>query len=287
MKHAFLMALLAAPILASAQKLPQPSPSAKVEQVIGLTTFKVEYSRPSARGRAIFGELVPYGKVWRTGANKCTTIEFDTPVSFDGQFVKPGKYSLFTIPEQEAWVVILNSNTELWGAGDRKEEEDVLKVKAKVRPAPDMVETFTIGFSLGKRDSGSLDLMWEKYWVQVPIEADCTKEALKNIDEALAKKDAGYGAYNSSARFCLDRGVRQREALGWAERSVSMEKKYWNLHTLALAQAANGLYKEAIGSATESMKLAEKEEDGGYVQLNREKIEGWQRQLAAPDGQRK
>lgn len=281
MKHIITAALLAAPVIASAQKLPQPSPMGKVEQVIGLTTVRVEYNRPSAKGRTVFGDLVPYGEVWRTGANKCTTIEFDTPVRFGGEMVRPGKYALFTMPGSDTWVIILNRNTELWGASDRKEEEDVLKVKVPVKPAVDLVETLTFSFTLGKRDEGHLNLMWEKVWVPIPIEADCTEQALRNIDEALAKPDAKYGAYNSSARFCVDRNVRLPEAMAWAQKSVSMEKKYWNTHTLALACAANGKYQEAIDAANESMTLAQQEKDAAYVKMNRERIEEWSRMVPA------
>lgn len=281
MKHFLTAALLAAPVLASAQKLPQPSPMGKVEQVVGLTTIKVEYNRPSAKGRTVFGDLVPYGEVWRTGANKCTTIEFDTPVRFAGEMVKPGKYSLFTIPGPETWVVILNRNTELWGAYERKEEEDALRTKVQAKPAADFVETLTFDFTLGKRDDANLNLMWEKTSVPIQIEADCTEQALRNIDEALAKPDVKFGAYNSSARFCVDRNVRLPEALTWAQKSVSLEKKYWNMHTLALAFAANGRYKEAVEAANESMNLAQQEKDAAYVKMNRERIQEWSRMLPA------
>lgn len=281
MKHILLTALLAAPILASAQKLPQPSPLGKVEQVVGLTTIKVEYSRPSRKGRVIFGDVVPYGEVWRTGANKCTTIEFDTDVRFGGEMIRPGKYSLFTIPGPEVWAVILNKNTELWGADERKPEEDVLMIKAPTKRSPDMVETFTISFGMGRRDDAMLNLQWEEVWVPIMIEADCTEQALKNIDEALAKADAKYNAYSSSARFCVDRNVRLPEALAWAEKSVSMEKKYWNTHTLALARAANGKHKEAIEAANESMALAQADNDANYVKMNREKVEEWTKLLPA------
>lgn len=281
MKHILIAALLAVPGMISAQKLPQPSPMGRVEQVIGLTTVKLEYSRPSTRGRAIFGDLVPYGEVWRTGANKCTTIEFDTPVAFGGEMVRPGKYSLFTIPGPETWVVILNRNTELWGAYDRKEEEDVLKVKVPAKPGVDLVETLTFTFTLGNQDDGSLNLMWEKMWVPIPIEADCTEQALRNIDEALAKPNVNFAAYNSSARFCVDRKVRLPEALAWAQKSVGMERKYWNTHTLALACAANGKYQEAIDAANESITLAQQEKDAAYVKMNREKIEEWSRMVPA------
>lgn len=282
MKHLITAALLAAPLIATAQKLPQPSPLCKIEQVVGLTTIKIEYSRPSMKDRAIFGDIVPYGEVWRTGANKCTTIEFDTPVIMAGQPVKAGKYSLFTIPGPEMWVLILNRNTELWGADERKQEEDVFMAKLQPKKPADQVETLTFDFTMGRRDDAILNLTWEATWLPIPIVADCTDQALKNIEEALSMDDVKYNAYSSSARFCVDRQVRLKEALAWAEKSVSMEKKYWNTYTLGLARAANGNFKEAIEAANMSMELAQAEKDANYVKMNRERIEEWTKAMAAP-----
>lgn len=275
MKRMMLVAALAAPLVLSAQKLPQPSPSGKVEQMVGLTTVKVEYSRPSARERVVYGDLVPFGEVWRTGANKCTTIEFDGPVMFEEQPVKPGKYSLFTVPSEDMWLVILNSNTDLWGASDRKPEEDVVTVKVPVSKTEPAIETFNIGFDEVKDDAAMLTLTWEHLRVGVRIYADATKQALANIKEALAKPDAKFSAYHSSARFCIDRGLQLKEALTWAQKSVSMEKKYWNTYTLALAYAAVDDKKQAIITAEESMKLAQEEKDEQYVKMCRARIEEW------------
>jgi hypothetical protein len=275
MKNYVTAALLAAPLLASAQKLPQPSPMGKVEQVVGLTTVKVEYSRPSMKGRTIFGELVPYGEVWRTGANKCTTIEFDDVVMIEGNPVKAGKYSLFTIPTEDTWVLILNSNVELWGADERKPEEDVLTVKVARAKLELPVENFTIGFDRVMDDKAALYMEWENMRVEANIFSDATDKALANIKEALAKPDAKYNNFNSSARFCVDRRIMLPEALGWAEKSVTMEKKYWNTYTLALARAANGKNKEAIDAANESMKLAQEAKDANYVKMCKERITEW------------
>jgi hypothetical protein len=275
-KNMLLLATLFAGGIVSAQKLPQPSPIGKEEQIVGLTTVKVEYSRPSARGRQVFGDLVAYGKVWRTGANLNTTIEFDGPVVFEGQKVEAGKYSLFTIPNADAWVVILNKNTELWGEGDRKPEEDVLQFK--VRPAKcEMTETLTIGFAEVKDDKAFLELRWENTLVRVKLEADATEQALANIKEAMAQPEIKPGTYHRCARYCVDKGVMLPEALGWAQKAVAMDKKYWTLYTLALCQAANGKTKEAIATANESMELARKEEDASYVKMNKERIDEWMR----------
>ncbi|MEZ4738923.1 MAG: DUF2911 domain-containing protein [Flavobacteriales bacterium] len=257
-----------------AQELPQPSPLGKVDQIVGLTNIHVEYSRPSAKGRMIFGELVPYGQVWRTGANKATLFTTDGTVLVAGEKVEAGKYSLFTIPQEGAWVIILNKNTELWGEGDRKEEEDVLKVKVEAMKCED-TETFTIEFANVKDDKADLVLRWANTKVKVPLEADATEQGITNIKEALAKPDVKAGGYNGAARFALDRNVMTKEALEWAQKSVKMDQKYWNTHTLARAQAANGMMKEAVNTANESMKLAQEAKAESYVKMNRERIEEW------------
>jgi hypothetical protein len=274
MKTLFLTIAALCTVALQAQDLPQPSPKGEVEQVVGLTNIEVEYSRPSAKGRTIFGELVPYGKVWRTGANKATKFETDGTVLFAGEKVAAGEYSLFTIPSEGAWVIILNKNTELWGEGDRKEEEDVLQVKVEAMKCED-TETFTIEFADVKDDKANLVLRWANTKVNVPLEADATEQGIANIKEALSKPDVKSGGYNGAARFSLDRNVMTKEALEWATKSVAMDKKYWNLHTLARAQAANGMTKEAIATANESMKLAQEAGAESYVKMNRDKIAEW------------
>lgn len=255
-----------------AQDLPQPSPKGQVEQIVGLTKVEVDYSRPSAKGRVIFGDLVPYDKLWRTGANLNTTIEFSGPVKFGDVDVKAGKYSLFTVPGKDVWVVHLNSNTELWGEDDYKAEQNVATVKVKAQGA-DLTETLTIDIANVVNDAADLEIRWEKTRVLVPIHADATEQALANIREAMAKGDMKAGGYGGSARFCLDRNVMTKEALGWAQKSVEMDKKFWHMHTLARAQAANGMTKEAIATANESMSMAQEAKNEAYVKMNRELIE--------------
>ncbi len=274
MKAAFFSAALLATTGLFAQELPQSSPKGEVEQVIGLTKVEVEYNRPSAKGRVIFGELLPMDALWRTGANLNTTVEFSGPVKFGGADVPKGKYSLFTIPGEGIWVVILNKNTELWGEGDYKESEDLVRVKVPATKA-EHTETFTMEFANLKGDNADLLLRWERTQVAVPIETDATEQGIANIKEALAKPDAKPGAYGNSARFCLDRNVMTKEALGWAQKCVDGDRKFWHLHTLARAQAANGMTKEAIATAEESMKLAQAEKNEAYVKMNRDKIQEW------------
>lgn len=261
-----------ATVTVTAQDLPQSSPRGEVEQIVGLTKVEVDYSRPSAKGRVIFGDVVAYDKLWRTGANMNTLIEFGGPVKFGGQDVQAGKYSIFTVPGKETWVIHLNKNIEQWGEDSFKSEEVVASIKVPAATG-EYTETFTIEFANLKDDNADLVLRWEKTKVVVPIVTDATPQGLINIKEALGKSDAKAGAYGSSARFALDRNVMTKEALGWAQKSVEMDKKFWTLHTLARAQAANGMPKEAIATADESMKLAQEAKNEAYVKMNRELIE--------------
>jgi len=271
MKAIFFAAAAVCAVAVSAQELPQASPLGEVEQLVGLTKVEVEYSRPSAKGRVIFGDLVPYDKLWRTGANLNTTIEFSEPVKFGDVDVKPGKYSLFTVPGKETWVVHLNSNVELWGEDEFKAEQNVASVKVKPLTC-EHTETLTIDLGNYQNDNADLEIRWEKTRVVIPIVTDATEKAIANIKEAMAKGDMKAGGYGGSARFCLDRNVMTKEALEWAEKCVSMDKKFWHMHTLARAQAANGMTKEAIATAEESMKMAQEAKNEAYVKMNRELI---------------
>ncbi len=275
MKHFLSAAAIAVTATLSAQDLPQPSPKGEVEQIVGLTKVEVEYNRPNARGRKVFGELVPFDQVWRTGANKCTTIEVDGPIMVEGQLLKPGSYSVFTVPSMDSWQVIFNSNTELWGEGDRKPEEDVLTVKVKATMVKEPVETFTIGFSKVMDDKANMDMSWENTRISIELHADATEKALANIKEAMASDKATFSTYNGSARFLIDRKMKPEQALEWAEKSVKMEARYWNVYTLALAYAANGKPKEAIMQAEVTKKLATEAKADGYVRMADEKIKEW------------
>jgi len=271
MKSIVLTAAFVAATVVNAQELPQSSPPAEVEQLVGLTKVEVEYSRPSAKGRAIFGDLVPYDQLWRTGANQNTTIEFSEAVSFGGQDVPAGKYSIFTVPGTESWIVHLNKKTDLWGEDGFDAKENVASVKVQATKC-EPTETLTIGLENLNNDNADLEIRWANTKVIVPILTDATEKGVANIKAAIAKGDMKAGGYGSSARFCLDRNVMTKEALGWAEKSVSMDKKFWHMHTLARAQAANGMNKEAIATAEESMKMAQEAKNEAYTKMNRELI---------------
>jgi hypothetical protein len=268
------MALLSLPLLTMGQDLPAPSPAATVQQRIGLADISVTYSRPSIKGRQIFGGLVPYGELWRTGANKSTLFITTELLMVGGQKLAPGKYSMFTIPNEGAWMIVFNSNAELWGTEGYKMEEDVIRVKAEASDAP-LTETFTIGFENLGMDVGDLVFRWEKKRVVVPIVANATEKGIANIQAELAKPDADFRAYARSAAFYLERELEPKVAFEYANKSVSMEKKHWNTFYLAKAQAAMGMLPEAIASGNEAISMAVAEKDASAQKTYQEKVNEW------------
>lgn len=270
-----ILAAAALPFALTAQDLPQPSPIAKVEQKVGLTNVTIEYSRPSAKGRTVFGDLVPFGELWRTGANASTKITFDGPVTIDGQTVPAGTYALLSFPNKDSWQVVLNSDAKVNNAGDYKEALNVATTKAAPGKT-EHVETFTINFADVVNDGATVELSWANTKAGFRLEAPATELALKNIDATLAGKEVTAGNYHSAARFCLERNVRKDKTLEWAKKSVEMDDtRFWTQHTLALAYGANGDKKNAIAAAQKSMELAEKAGVAAYVKMNQEKIAEW------------
>jgi len=268
------MATVAIGLSAIAQDLPKPSPLGEVKQVVGLTNVDVTYSRPSVKGRPIFGGLLPFDKLWRLGANANTTITFDTPVLINGEKLDKGTYSMFAIPGKDTWMIIFNTNSKQAGEGDYKKEEDALRVKAKPNTC-EFTETLTFDFDAVKDDRANLQIRWEKTLVSLDIAANATPQALANIKEAMAGKDITASTYGNSARFMLDRGMQPKEALDWAQTAVKMDPKFYNLYTLALAQAANNMYKEAIDTSKRSLQAAQAAGNDAYAKMNNANIKEW------------
>ena len=257
-----------------AQELPSPSPAATVKQRVGLTDVEIVYSRPGVKDRVIFGGLVPYGEIWRTGANKATSFSTSTDIEILGQKLPAGKYSVFTIPGQKEWEVIFNSNTELWGTDGRKAEDDILKVKINAEKS-DFKESMLFYFDHIRDESATINFQWAEVKFTLPFSVRSKDEALKNIDKALADADGTFRVYNNAARYYLDNNLDAKKALEWAQKSVSMDKKYWNVTTYSRAQAANGLMKEAVKSAEEAKTLATEAKNDAYVKQNQDNINSW------------
>jgi hypothetical protein len=255
-------------------ELPQPSPWAQVSQKFGLAQATITYSRPSMKGRKIFGGLVPYGEMWRTGANKATELKVEGAVMINGQKLEAGAYSLFTIPGETEWTIIINKNTELWGTGGYKQEDDAMRFQVKTQ-AHASTESFTIGFSNVKENAVTVDISWETTMVSFEITNDYLEQGKANITAAIASAENTMGLYNDAAEFYLDNKLDAKQALEWAKKSVAQKERYWNLFTLARAYAANDMTKEAIETAEKALTLSNEAKNTGFSQGIEKDLNKW------------
>lgn len=258
-------------------KTPAPSPKATVTQAVGLIDVSLEYSRPGVKDRTIFGDLVPYDKMWRTGANASSKIEFSEDVTVSGQALEKGKYALYTIPGKEMWTFIFHKNLDHWGTGGDKYDitEDALRVTAKPEMLPFSVETFTLEVSNLKDDGGDLMLFWDNVMVMVPIKVATGEAVQASIDKVMAGP-SWYDKYQA-ARYYMENGKDINQAMTWFSESVADKggEKFWVLRQMSLCQAKLGKYKDAIATANKSKMLAEKAGNDQYVKFNMKSIAEW------------
>lgn len=257
-RPAFLAVLAAAASPALAQlAAPLPSPNASVSQTIGVTKVEVVYSRPHVKGptrkeeRVIWGGLVPWDQVWRTGANAVTKITFDGDVSVEGQKLAAGSYGLFTIPGKTEWTVIFNKQST--GGPDYSADKDVLRVKVKPE-ASEMHELFTIAFPSVSSDAATFALSWEKLVVPVHLTVDTNGQFLANAKEAVAKAKADdWQTPLTAARYLYDKKYALDDAAKWLDKSIAIKATFGNLSTKAYALAAEGKKKEAVAMAEKAL----------------------------------
>lgn len=256
---------------------PQPSPFQKIEQKVGLTDVTLEYSRPSMRGREIFGNLVPFGKLWRTGANNNTIINFGSDVTIGGKALKAGSYAVFTVPNKSSWDVIFYSDTNNWGTPKTLDESKVVaKVSAEVYNLPMDIETFTISFDDLTNDSAMLGIMWEKAYVAVKIDVATDKTVTDAINKTMNGPSAN--DYYASARYYLESGKDIKQAVTWMNKAIDMSKdspKFWWLRQQSLINAKAGDKKGAIKAAKQSLELATKAGNADYVKMNTDSLKEW------------
>ena len=268
--------LLTKSAVAQELELPQLSPWAQVSQKFGLAQATITYSRPAKKGREIFGGLVPYGEMWRTGANKAVELKLEGATMINNQKVEPGIYSIFTIPGAAEWTIVINKNTELWGTGGYKQEEDVMRFTVKSTTVSN-TESFTIDFINVKEKSATVQIYWETTKVSFDIVSEFIEEGKKNIEDAIASAENTMGLYNDAAEFYLDNNLDNKLAMEWAKKSVDQKERYWNLYTLARAYAANGMKAEAIETATKSHTLAVEAKNTGFAQTVNKSLEEWRK----------
>ncbi len=269
MKKLFISAMALVMMLsADAQGLntPQPSPTQTVKQNFGLSSIELSYSRPGVKGRKIFGDLVPYGNVWRTGANQATTLTFGDEVTIGGVKIKAGKYGLLTIPEKKSWTIIISKQTGVTSPADYKQDQDVVRVDAKTNATGDAIETFTIEFANVKPNTCDLEIKWDKTSVSLPISTDVETKVMAQIDQLMNKDNRPY--YNA-AMYYMDNGKDLNQALGWFQKAAEMQPKaFWIQHQLANCLAKLGKKDEAKAAAEKSKALATEAKNDDYVKLN-------------------
>jgi hypothetical protein len=275
---AILLALtlaVAAPALAQLD-LPRVSPKATVSQTVGLTDVSIAYCRPGVKGRAIWGGLVPYGEVWRTGANEATTITFSDPVTVNGNALAAGTYGLFTIPGKESWTVILNKGAKLWGAYEYKKEEDVLRFEVKPRAAAAPKEWMQFRFEALGNDSAEVVLAWESIEVPFTVKVEVTERVLTAARKAIAeaKADDWRTPYRAAA-FCIETGVNLDEAATWVDKSISIKPGYYNTLGKAKLLAAKGKKAEAVAVAKKAIELGLAADPKADVAPAQQLIESW------------
>ncbi len=257
-------------------KTPQPSPTSKVEQKVGLTDVTLEYSRPSMRGRAIYGDLVPFNKKWRTGANANTKISFSTDVIIDGKDLKKGTYAMYTIPYKDSWKIIFYSDAKNWGLPQEWDDSKIaLKTSVKTTPLGFKMETFTMALNdLADGDSAMLYIMWESTEVGIKINVPTESIAMKSIEKVMAGPSAN--DYFGAASYYRKSGKDLNQALTWIDKAVKMNPDaYWMSRQKSLIQADLGDKKGAIATAKKSLEVAEKAGNADYVKMNKESIAEW------------
>ena len=256
---------------------PQTSPKATVEQRVGLTDISIEYSRPGVRGRTIFGDLVPFGKTWRTGANSNTKITFSSDVSINGQTLNAGSYGLYTVPNENSWEVIFYSESDNSGVPrDWDDTKIVAKTSVEVYSMPMNVETFTITFDDVSSTSAVIGLLWEKTYVGIKFEVPTDKLVSETIDAVMAASPEA-GDYYNAAIYYRQQDIDIKKANEWMEKAMSLTEKpaFWQLRQQSLIYAKMGETEKAIAVAEKSLELSKAAGNEAYVKMNTQSLAEW------------
>ena len=269
--------LLFAPMLAGAAqiRLPEPSPQATVSQEIGISTVTISFHRPGVKGRTIWGGLVPWGEIWRLGANEATTIELSHGATIDGHQVDAGKYALFAIPGRENWTLVLNSQSEQWGAYFHEPKRDVLRFEVKPVAAP-FEEWMRFTIDPVAEDTLEAAMQWERLRVPFRIRFPVKKMVWSEIDSVLRDPArASWDDYHTAARYALTTGERLDEAMKWIERSMEKEESFWNYELKARLLHARGERAEALAQMRRAIAAAEGKAPKEYIEGLKKTLAEW------------
>lgn len=247
-------------------KTPAPSPAQTVKQEFGLGSVELSYSRPNMKGRKIYGDLVPYNAVWRTGANSATTLTFTDEVIIGGKKVPAGKYGLLTIPGASKWTIIISKQTNVTSPAAYKEDQDVVRVSADPVAMPFPTETFTILISDVKANSMNLVILWDNTAVMVPVTADIDGKVMAQIESTMNKDNK---PYFQSAMYYMENGKDLAKANEWLDKAIAQDPSaFWVWHQKANCMAKMGKKSEAVTAANKSIELAKAAKNDDYVALN-------------------
>lgn len=247
-------------------KTPQPSTTQTLKQEFGLGSIELSYSRPNMKGRKIFGDLVPYNKVWRTGANNATTLTFTDEVIIGGTKIPAGKYGLLSIPSANEWTIIISKQTDVTSPAAYKQEMDVVRVKAKPMELPFSFETFGISFENIKDNNCELMMVWDKTVVALPISTDVDSKVMNQINTMMSRDSRPYFA---AAAYYADNGKDLNQAVIWFDKAIEQNPNaFWVHYQKAKALAKLGKKAEAMAASTKSMQLAKEAKNDDYVALN-------------------
>ena len=260
-------------------EIPAASPKSKLVQSVGLTEITIEYSRPSIKNRNIFGSLVPYDKIWRTGADESTKISFSDDVLINSATLKAGKYSLYTIPNKNYWDIIFYRDIDVWGVPRNWDEEKVvLKTRVDSYNLPESInaETLQIFFDFLTNDSAVMAIIWDNTYVPVRITVPTTKNVMLKISEVL-NNNPTFSDYYKAAVFMNDQKIDPKKALEYMQLAMDSNEnpRFWQLRQYSLILAENKSYKKAISIAKKSLQMAENAGNENYIKMNKASIQSW------------
>jgi hypothetical protein len=252
-------------------KTPAPSPTQTLDQAFGLSNIKIEYSRPGVKNRIIFGDLVPYDKVWRTGANSATKVTFGDDVTVEGKPLTAGTYALYTVPGKSSWDIIFYKDLNLGGdVANYKKEDEVLRVKVQPTSLAEKIETFTMNVGDITSNTANIEIMWDKTKVTCKVATTIDEKIMKNIETALEKDTR---PYYPAANYYYENGKDLNTALGWVNKAIEANPKaFYMVHLKAKIQRKMNDKKGAIETAEKSLALSKEAKNDDYVRLNEKLI---------------
>lgn len=260
---------------------PRISPSAKIEQRIGLTDLTIEYSRPGARNRQVMGHLVPYGRIWRVGANESTKLILSDSISINALPLPKGSYALYAFPDSTEWIIILHKNTTHWGDGRDKynAEEDALRFKVKPIALPYFQETFEISFDSITHQSAIMLWSWEKTQIRIPISVNTHAKVMAEIGLQIQANPTAE-TYYQSARYLQEQGIQFEKAQQWLQKAHDLAGDRYYIHRVrSLVEAELGNLEKAIAYAEKSKAIAASLGKDEFVRMNEENIQKWTKLL--------